>query len=53
MRKFILHTYDKSKSFDLNAETALAAEPQGLGNKFSLSYKESEKGKHLTNVKPD
>lgn len=53
MRKFILHTYDKSKSFDLNTETALAAEPQGLGNKFSLSYKESEKGKHLTNVKPD
>ena len=53
MRKFTLHTYDKSKSFDLNTETALAAEPQGLGNKFSLSYKESEKGKHLTNVKPD
>lgn len=53
MRRFILHTYDKSKSFDLNGETALAAEPQGLGNKFSLSYKESEKGKHLTNVKPD
>ena len=48
-----LHTYDKSKSFDLNGETALAAEPTGLGNKFSLSYKESEKGKHLTNVKPD
>ena len=53
MRRFILHTYDKSKSFDLNGETALAAEPKGLGNKFSLSYKESEKGKHLTNVKPD
>ncbi len=53
MRRFILHTYDKSKSFDLNGETALAAEPTGLGNKFSLSYKESEKGKHLTNVKPD
>ena len=34
-------------------ETTLAAEPTGLGNKFSLSYKESEKGKHLTNVKPD
>ncbi len=48
-----MHTYDKSKSFDLNGETALAAEPKGLGNKFSLSYKESEKGKHLTNVKPD
>ena len=52
MRRFILHTYDKSKSFDLNNDTALAAEPTGLGNKFSLSYKESEKGKHLTNVKP-
>lgn len=53
MRRFILHTYNKSKSFDLNSETAFAAEPTGLGNKFSLSYKESEKGKHLTNVKPD
>lgn len=53
MRRFILHTYDKSKSFDLNGETAFAAEPTGLGNKFSLSYKESEKGKYLTNVKPD
>ena len=53
MRRFYLHTYDKSKSFDLNNDTALAAEPTGLGNKFSLSYKESEKGKHLTNVKTD
>lgn len=53
MRRFILHTYDKSKSFDLNGEIALAAEPQGLGNAFSLSYKESEKGKHLTNVTPE
>ena len=51
MRRFILHTYDKSNSFDLNGETALAAEPQGLGNNFSLSYKESEKGKHLTNAR--
>ena len=39
MRKFILHTYDKSKSFDLNGNSALAAEPSGLGNAFSLSYK--------------
>lgn len=53
MRRFILHTYDKSKSYDLNGEIALAAEPQGLGNNFALSYKESEKGKHLTNVTPD
>lgn len=53
MRRFILHTYDKSNSFDLNGETALATEPQGLGNNFSLSYKESEKGKHLTNVTPE
>lgn len=45
MRRFILHTYDKSKSFDLNGETALATEPSGLGNTFSLNYKESEKGK--------
>ena len=52
MRKFILHTYDKSKSFDLNGTSALAAEPSGLGNAFSLSYKESEKGKHLVNVTP-
>ena len=53
MRRFILHTHDKSNSFDLNGETALAAEPQGLGNNFSLSYKESEKGIHLTNVTPE
>lgn len=53
MRRFILHTYDKSNSFDLNGETALATEPQGLGSNFSLSYKESEKGKHLTNVTPE
>lgn len=52
MRKFILRTYDKSKSFDLNGTSALAAEPSGLGNAFSLSYKESEKGKHLVNVTP-
>lgn len=44
--------YDKSKSFDLNGTSALAAEPSGLGNAFSLSYKESEKGKHLVNVTP-
>jgi len=53
MRKFILYTSDKIKSFDLNGNTALAAEPSGLGNAFALSYKESEKGKHLVNVKPD
>lgn len=53
MRRFILHTYDKSKSFDLNGNIALAAEPQGLGNNFALSYKESAKGKHLTNVTPE
>ncbi len=53
MRRFILHTYDKSKSFDLNGENALATEPSGLGNTFSLNYKESEKGKHLTNVTPE
>ena len=53
MRRFILHTYDTSKSFDLNGENALATEPSGLGNTFSLNYKESEKGKHLTNVTPE
>lgn len=53
MRRFILHTYDKSNSFDLNGDSALATEPQGLGNNFSLFYKESEKGKHLTNVTPE
>lgn len=52
MRKFILHTIDKSKSFDLNGTTALAAEPTGLGNSFALSYKESAKGNHIVNVKP-
>lgn len=53
MRKFKLHTFDKSKSFDLNRISSLAAEPSGLGNSFNLSYKESEKGKHLTNVRPE
>lgn len=52
MRKFALHTYDKSKTFDLNTASALAAEPSGLGNAFTTTYKESEKGKHLTNVTP-
>lgn len=52
MRKFFLHTYDKKKSFDLNTESALAAEPTGLGNSFTISYKESDKGKHPTNVTP-
>lgn len=53
MRKFILHTADKTKSFDLNNEATFAAEPTGLGNAFSISYKESDKGKHLVNVKPE
>lgn len=52
MRKFYLHTYDKSRSFDLNGTRALATEPSGLGNTFQTSYKESDKGNHLTNVKP-
>jgi hypothetical protein len=53
MRKFIIHTSNKSTSFDLNGNTALAAEPTGLGNSFALSYKDSDKGKHLVNVTPD
>lgn len=52
MRKFILHNLDKTKSFDLNGLNALATEPQGLGNTFDFLYKESEKSKHLVNVKP-
>lgn len=52
MRKFALHTYDRAKTFDLNNISALAAEPTGLGNAFKTAYKESEKGKHLTNVTP-
>ena len=52
MRKFYLHTYDGKKTFDLNSDKALAAEPKGLGNVFSLSYKDSDKGKHLVNVTP-
>ncbi len=52
MRKFYLHTYDKSYSFDLNGTRALATEPSGLGNAFQTSYKESDKGNHLTNIKP-
>ena len=52
MRKFYLHTYDKARSFDLNTTRALATDPTGLGNSFSLSYKESDRGNHLTNSKP-
>ena len=52
MRKFYLHTYDKQYTFDLNNTKALATEPSGLGNNFQTSYKESDKGNHLTNVKP-
>ena len=35
MRKFFLHTYDKKKSFDLNTESALAAEPIKIATKAS------------------
>lgn len=52
MRKFCLHTYDRTRSFDLNGTKALATEPSGLGNGFQTSYKESEQGNYLTNVKP-
>lgn len=52
MRKFYLHTYNKSHSFDLNTVKVLATEPSGLGNTFQTSYKESDKGNHLTNIKP-
>lgn len=52
MRKFYLHTADKISSFDLNTDTAFAANPSGLGNAFEISYKTSEKGNHPTNVKP-
>ena len=52
MRKFSLHTHDMTKTFDLNNTSAFAVEPTGLGNAFTPVYKESEKGKHLTNVTP-
>ncbi len=52
MRRFYLHTYDRSRTFDLNTASAFASEPSGLGNAFSPSYKESDAGKHLTNVTP-
>lgn len=51
MRKFVLR--NRESSFPLSTASALAAEPKGLGNAFKASYKESEKGKHLTNVTPD
>ncbi|WP_300916011.1 phage distal tail protein domain-containing protein [Helicobacter rodentium] len=53
MRKFYLHTINKSKTFDLNTDAALATEPTGLGNAFDIEYKKSEKGQHLVNVKPN
>lgn len=52
MRNFYLHTIDKSKTFNLNTPSALAAEPTGLGNAFATEYKDSNDGKHLVNVKP-
>lgn len=52
MRKFYLHTFNKLKSFDLNTDSALVGDVTGLGNAFATEYKESEKGKHLINVKP-
>ena len=52
MRRFYLHTYDRSRTFDLNTASAFASEPSGLGNAFSPTYKESDAGKHLTNVTP-
>lgn len=52
MRKFFLHTLNKSKSFSLNTKSAFATDPTGLGNNFDLSYKESINGKHLVNSKP-
>ncbi|MBD5086699.1 MAG: phage baseplate protein [Clostridiales bacterium] len=53
MRKFFLHNSSRTKSFDLNTAKAFATEPSGLGNSFSTEYKESDKGKHLVNVKPN
>ena len=53
MRKFYLHTINKSKTFDLNTDAALATEPTGLGNAFDIEYKKGEKGQHLVNVKPN
>ena len=52
MRKFYLHTYDRSRTFNLNTASAFASEPTGLGNAFSPTYKQSDNGKHLTNVTP-
>ena len=48
-----MHTINKSKTFDLNTDAALATEPTGLGNAFDIEYKKSEKGQHLVNVKPN
>lgn len=53
MREFTLHTYDKSQSFGLNRTSTLAASPTGLGNAFDISYKDSDNGKFITNVKPN
>lgn len=53
MRKFILWKADKTISFDLNNERALAVDPTGLGNQFATSYKEATDRKYLTNIKPD
>lgn len=53
MERFTLYTADKRRSYSLNTTAALAVEPTGLGNKFSIAYKESTDKKYMTNRKPD
>lgn len=52
MGRFTLFTADKSQSFSLDCRRALAAEPSGLGNAFTVSYKETTDEKYMTNIKP-
>jgi phage-related protein len=52
MRKFILYNKDKSLSFDLSTNV-VAADPKGLGNKFSLKYLDTNSGRRLTNITPE
>lgn len=52
MRSFVLYTPNKAQSFALN-DKALAAEPAGLGNNFSISYKDTPRGKRYSNVVPE
>lgn len=53
MREIKLYTPDKRSFISFNDPRFLAGEISGLGNNFSITYKDTPKGKVKTNVKPE